>query len=72
MKTTSSKKTELVSRPRSFWEPASLDELIGEQKVEPVNDLSVLYDSWPGELDDGFEEAIDRLRHRDVENRRWH
>ena len=66
MKPVNLKKTEPASRPRSFWEPASLEELIREQKVEPVNDLSVLYGSWPGDVDDGFEEAIDRMRHQDL------
>ncbi len=70
MKRLNIRRIEPVASPRSFWEPASIDELIKEQRVEPVNDLSVLYGSWPGESDDGFEEAIDRLRHGDSKIRR--
>ena len=32
------------------------------QNMEPIEDISALYGTWPGEVDDGFEEAIDELR----------
>ena len=60
-------KIESLVSPRSFWASASVEELIEEQQVVPVEDLSVLYGSWPGKVDDGFEEAIDLARNRPVE-----
>ncbi|MBI5846769.1 MAG: hypothetical protein HZB31_02235 [Nitrospirae bacterium] len=48
---------------RSFWESPTLDELAESQNVRPVTDLSVLFGTWPGETDDGFEDAVDELRH---------
>lgn len=53
---------ESLDNPRSFWASVSVEELIEEQQVVPVEDLSVLYGSWPGKVDDGFEEAIDLAR----------
>ena len=41
----------------------SLDELAREQGVKPVEDARELFGTWPGEIDDGFEDAIDELRH---------
>lgn len=48
---------------RNFWESPSLDELAQAQNVGPMMDIRVLFGTWPGEMDDGFEEAIDELRH---------
>jgi hypothetical protein len=48
---------------RDFWESPTLEELAQAQNVHPLADVRVLFDTWPGEQDDGFEEAIDRLRH---------
>lgn len=48
---------------RSFWESPTLDELAHAQHVKPMMDVSALFGTWPGEMDDGFEEAIDELRH---------
>ena len=59
---------EPLDSPRSFWESVSLEELINEQQVAPVNDLTVLYGSWPGESNDGFEEAVNQLRRLQIEN----
>jgi hypothetical protein len=53
--------------PRSFWESPSLDELAAEQGVGPLMDIEKLFGTWPGDVDDGFEDAIDALRHRAVE-----
>ena len=47
----------------SFWESMTVEDLARLQNVGPIEDVSVLYGTWPGELDDGFEEAIDQLRH---------
>ena len=41
----------------------TVEDLARLQNVGPIEDVSVLYGTWPGELDDGFEEAIDQLRH---------
>lgn len=54
----------LVSR--SFWESPTLDELAIEQNVQPVTDVAILLGGWPGEEDDGFEEAIEEIRHLGV------
>jgi len=48
---------------RSFWESPSLAELAQAQNVKPLTDVRSLFGTWPGEIDDGFEEAIDELRH---------
>lgn len=48
---------------RDFWESPTLDELAQAQNVKPMMDVSALFGTWPGEMDDGFEETIDELRH---------
>lgn len=48
---------------QNFWESPSLEELAKAQGVKPMKDASDLIGTWPGEIDDGFEEAIDELRH---------
>ena len=40
-----------------------MDELERLQKVEPIADIEDLFGTWPGDSDDGFEDAIDALRH---------
>ncbi len=50
---------------RSFWESPSLEDLAHSQNVQPVPDVRSLFGTWPGEEDDGFEAAIDELRHPD-------
>ena len=47
----------------TFWDSPSLEDLADEQCVEPVTDVEVLLGTWPGEKEDGFEAAIDELRH---------
>lgn len=51
---------------RDFWESPSLDELAQAQNVGPMVDIRALFGTWPGEMDDGFEEAIDELRHSSI------
>ena len=46
-----------------FWESRTLEELAELQKVGPIKDVRELFGTWPDEADDGFEEAIDQLRH---------
>jgi hypothetical protein len=53
-----------------FWQSRTLDELAREQGVRPVTDARALFGTWPGEADDGFEAAIDELRHPTREERR--
>ena len=48
---------------RGFWESPTLDELAQSQNVRPMADVRALFGTWPGEVNDGFEEAIDELRH---------
>ncbi|PWB46395.1 MAG: hypothetical protein C3F12_07675 [Candidatus Methylomirabilota bacterium] len=48
---------------RDFWESPTLDELAQAQNVRPMADVKALFGTWPGEMNDGFEEAIDELRH---------
>ena len=52
--------------PWSFWESPTVEELARLQNVGPIEDIGFLYGTWPGELGDGFEEAIDELRHGSV------
>lgn len=46
-----------------FWESPTLEELALAQDVQPLADVRVLFGTWPGAEDDGFEESIDELRH---------
>lgn len=48
---------------QNFWESPSLEELAKAQGVKPIEDVWDLFGTWPGEEDDGFEEAVDELRH---------
>lgn len=48
---------------RDFWESPTLDELAAAQNVKPMMDVRTLFGTWPGEVDDDFEESIDELRH---------
>ena len=51
---------------RDFWESLTLDELAQAQNVRPMADVRALFGTWPGEMNDGFEEAIDELRRSHV------
>ena len=51
---------------RGFWESPTLDELAEAQNVKPLSDVKVLFGTWPGETDDGFEESIHELRHSSI------
>ena len=42
--------------------PQSLEELAEAQGVQPIQDISALAGTWPGEMEDGFEESILNLR----------
>ncbi len=47
----------------AFWRSRSLAELAQSQDVHPMADIQKLFHTWPGEEDDGFEQAVDDLRH---------
>lgn len=51
---------------RSFWESPTLEDLAQAQNVRPMADIRLLFGTWPGEVDDGFEQAIDELRHSHI------
>ncbi len=46
-----------------FWQSRTLEELAQSQGVRPLKDVREIFGTWPGEADDGFEAAIDELRH---------
>ena len=48
---------------RDFWESPSLEELAQAQYVKPMTNVRTLFGTWPGSVNDGFEEAVDELRH---------
>lgn len=48
---------------RNFWESPTLDELARSQNVQVMRNVQGLLGTWPGEVNDGFEEAIEALRH---------
>ena len=48
---------------QSFWESPTLDELARSQNVHPTMNVRTLFGTWPGEEEDGFEVAVDGLRH---------
>ena len=47
-----------------FWESPTLDELAQIQNIQPAPNVLALFGTWPGDDDDGFESAVDNLRHR--------
>ncbi len=46
----------------SFWRSPALEELADSQDVCPMENVEALFRTWPGEDDDGFEEAVNELR----------
>ena len=48
---------------RAFWESPTLEDLARSQNVRPMADVRALFGTWPDEKNDGFEAAIDELRH---------
>ena len=47
----------------TFWDSPTLEQLARAQNVQPMTDVKLLFGTWPGEEDDGFEAAVDELRH---------
>jgi hypothetical protein len=52
--------------PNDFWQALSLEELAESQATVPLQDVSVLFGTWPGDIDDGFEELINNLRKQNM------
>ena len=52
-----------ASNRDDFWESPTLDELAEAQGVKPIDDINVLFGTWPCDDDDRFEDMIDKLRH---------
>ena len=48
--------------PQNFRHSYTLDEPAAMQNVEPIKDVKSLLGGWPGDVNDGFEEAIIELR----------
>jgi len=55
--------------PSDFWSSPTLEELAEAQGVHPIKDISVLFGTWPGDADDGFEEMITAMREQSVPER---
>ena len=61
-------KTNKLSEPRERWEqnivyPSDIEGLAKAQGVRPI-DIRTLSGTWPDDINDGFDEAIERLRHK--------
>lgn len=52
--------------PTDFWRSPSIEELATAQDVHPLDDVSAIFGTWPGEESDGFEESIRALRYRSL------
>ncbi len=46
-----------------FWDSPSIEELAVAQDVQPIVDARLILGTWPGDPDDGFDAAIESLRH---------
>lgn len=58
--------TQITPPPGDFRQALSLDELAESQAAVPLQDVSVLFGTWPGDMDDGFEELIRHLRKQNM------
>jgi len=52
--------------PGDFWQTMTFDDLAAAQGVRPLSDIDALVGTWPGDVDDGFEESVQRLRQANV------
>ena len=57
---------QITPPPGDFWKALSLEELAESQAAVPLQDVSVLFGTWPGDIDDGFEELISNLRKQNM------
>jgi hypothetical protein len=51
-----------VPLPVDFWRSLSLDELAQAQGVSPIQNVRILFGTWPGQDDDRFEDDVQALR----------
>lgn len=54
--------------PVSFWQSPGIEELAQIQGIKPIDDITALFGTWPGEPDDGFEEDVHNLRQQNIVN----
>jgi hypothetical protein len=52
--------------PGDFWQALSFEELAAAQGVGPLTNIDALAGTWPGDVNDGFEEAVHKLRQANV------
>jgi len=52
--------------PTDFWRSPSIEELATAQDVHRLVDVKVLFGTWPGGENDGFEDSIRLLRDRSL------
>jgi len=58
---------EVRSSAGDFWQRVPLEELARQQGVRPVERFEDLLGGWPeDQIDDGFEEALERWRQEDL------
>jgi hypothetical protein len=46
----------------NFWQSLSFDTLAEANGIRPMDDITVLFGTWPGEPDDEFEMIVEGLR----------
>lgn len=51
------------ARASRTTDSATLDQLARDQGTQPCADPGTYFGTWPGAMDDGFEDLIDTLRH---------
>ncbi len=54
----------LIETAYGFWAPRTVEELARTQGVEPMADVKVLWGTWPGSDEDGFEDFVRELRRK--------
>ncbi len=52
----------LLTVRSNFWRSPGIEELAEAQGVRPIEDITALFGTWPGEIEDGFGESIHSLR----------
>jgi hypothetical protein len=48
--------------PSDFWYSPTIEELAEAQNILPIESVEMLFGTWPGDIDDGFEESVHALR----------
>lgn len=52
--------------PGDIWQALSFDELAAAQGVRPLTNIDALIGIWPGDVNDGFEESVRKLRQANI------